>query len=248
MRWRPALLAIVVVACARTGNPAGSGDSAAAPSTDAIAAQSTDAMAPPVDLCQACVTDADCAAGHCVQADGNWVCARSCETGEACPGGTSCGGGTTAENKNVMVCLVEAGACSPPPPPPEPVTPTCSHAPPSKAACCTCSGASCQANGCYNGWVCKLDTCACRPPSEAPPCAQELPAPATLATLELDALDFAIVGDTRPPNKDNTKAYPSAIIKKIWQDVQEEKPPIPLAVTTGDYVFSDANEIGRAHV
>jgi hypothetical protein len=53
----------------------------------------------------------------------------------------------------------------------------------------------------------------------------------------LDTLNFVIVGDTRPPNEDDTAGYPTAIITKIWQDVEAASPRPAFAVTTGDYQF-----------
>jgi hypothetical protein len=57
----------------------------------------------------------------------------------------------------------------------------------------------------------------------------------------LDVLSFAIVGDTRPPNEDDTAGYPTAIITKIWQDVQAASPRPAFAVTSGDYQYSNPN-------
>jgi hypothetical protein len=51
-------------------------------------------------------------------------------------------------------------------------------------------------------------------------------------------LRFAIVGDTRPPSPDDTSGYPTAIITKIYQDIEAESPAIPFAISTGDYMFS----------
>jgi hypothetical protein len=55
----------------------------------------------------------------------------------------------------------------------------------------------------------------------------------------LDTLSFAIVGDTRPPNEDDTAGYPTAVITKIWQDIQAFSPRPAFAVTTGDYMFAN---------
>jgi hypothetical protein len=55
----------------------------------------------------------------------------------------------------------------------------------------------------------------------------------------LDTLGFAIVGDTRPPNEDDTSVYPTAVITKIWQEVQATSPRPPFAVSTGDYMFAN---------
>ncbi len=54
----------------------------------------------------------------------------------------------------------------------------------------------------------------------------------------VDTLRFAIVGDTRPANSDDTAGYPSAIIGKIWQDVEDENPRPEFALSTGDYMFA----------
>ncbi len=58
---------------------------------------------------------------------------------------------------------------------------------------------------------------------------------------KLDSLDFAIVGDTRPPSKNDIKLYPTAVITKIYQSLEAESPAVPFAVTTGDYQFSSPN-------
>src|SRR6185437_13466465 len=52
-------------------------------------------------------------------------------------------------------------------------------------------------------------------------------------------LRFAIVGDTRPPNEDDTANYPTAIITKIWQDVAGAQPMF--AISTGDYMFASTS-------
>jgi hypothetical protein len=51
-------------------------------------------------------------------------------------------------------------------------------------------------------------------------------------------LSFAIVGDTRPPTEDDTAGYPTAIITKIWQDIEAASPRPPFALSTGDYQFA----------
>jgi hypothetical protein len=57
----------------------------------------------------------------------------------------------------------------------------------------------------------------------------------------LDVLRFAIVGDTRPGGIDDTGGYPTAIIGRIWQDIEDESPRPAFAVTTGDYMFASPN-------
>jgi predicted phosphodiesterase len=54
----------------------------------------------------------------------------------------------------------------------------------------------------------------------------------------LPVLYFAVAGDTRPPNEDDTAGYPTAIIQKIFEDIEAASPPIPFVVSTGDYQFA----------
>jgi predicted phosphodiesterase len=66
----------------------------------------------------------------------------------------------------------------------------------------------------------------------------DAPASGDAATSTIDDLRFAIVGDTRPANIDDTTYYPTAIVDKIWQDIAAETPPPKFAVGTGDYMFA----------
>ena len=69
-----------------------------------------------------------------------------------------------------------------------------------------------------------------------------MPAPpdgANVGSADVGELRFAVVGDTRPANEDDTSNYPTAIITKIWQDVEAESPHPDFAVSTGDYMFAN---------
>jgi hypothetical protein len=55
---------------------------------------------------------------------------------------------------------------------------------------------------------------------------------------QVSDLMFAVVGDTRPANEDHVANYPTAIITKIWQDVEAESPHPDFVVSTGDYMFA----------
>ena len=55
--------------------------------------------------------------------------------------------------------------------------------------------------------------------------------PAPMAELR-----FAIVGDTRPANEDDTPQYPTEIITQIWQDVADAAPQPAFGISTGDYM------------
>jgi len=73
--------------------------------------------------------------------------------------------------------------------------------------------------------------------------AEDAPA-ADAPVTQLPELRFAVVGDTRPANIDDTANYPADIARQIWTDVQTEGPPF--AVTTGDYMFASTvgHEVG----
>jgi hypothetical protein len=49
---------------------------------------------------------------------------------------------------------------------------------------------------------------------------------------------FAVVGDTRPPNTDDTSGYPTAVATKIFQDIEGMNPRPSFGVSTGDYMFA----------
>jgi hypothetical protein len=51
-------------------------------------------------------------------------------------------------------------------------------------------------------------------------------------------LVFAVVGDTRPSSEDDTTHYPTAIITKIYQDIEAESPRPSFVVGTGDYQYA----------
>jgi len=63
----------------------------------------------------------------------------------------------------------------------------------------------------------------------------------TPGMITIPALSFAIVGDTRPPSADDVSAYPTAIITRIWQDIEAASPRPLFAVTTGNYMFAEPN-------
>lgn len=53
----------------------------------------------------------------------------------------------------------------------------------------------------------------------------------------MSSLLFAVVGDTRPPNVDDTSGYPTAIATKIFQDMNSMSPKPLFGVSTGDYMY-----------
>ncbi len=91
------------------------------------------------------------------------------------------------------------------------------------------------------------DASTSRPPDASvshPPDANLPPPPDANGAPSADAgggattFRFAIVGDTRPPVINDTSGYPTAIITKIWQDVEALSPRPDFALSTGDYMFA----------
>ena len=59
----------------------------------------------------------------------------------------------------------------------------------------------------------------------------------------LSNLSFAITGNTRPPNEDNTAGYPTTIITRIWQDIEAASPRPAFAIATGNYMFANPAQV-----
>ncbi len=241
-------LALALAVCAACSNPSTkAADDSLVSGGKTLDSQSNVPSGP----CVPCVVDSDCGGARCVQHDGDWVCAAECGSEGAvgtCATSTTCASATTAEGGSVQVCVPPAGTCTATTVDADATSDIdyCPWDPPTTPGCCVCTGSNCQSNGCFGGWYCQRETCKCHSPSQAPACVTGADTDAVGSTLPirldftLDKLDFAIVGDTRPPVKDGTKYYPTPIVAKIWQEVAKEVPTVPFAVTTGDYVFASA--------
>src|SRR5690348_9925008 len=59
-------------------------------------------------------------------------------------------------------------------------------------------------------------------------------------------LQFAVFGDARPPNQDDTSGYPSAILSGIFKLAQEKG--ARFAIGTGDYMFASTASAVSAQV
>ena len=140
-------------------------------------------------------------------------------------------------------------------------------APSTTAACHSCSSSSsttCQPNGCYGGWYCDTSTNRCQ--SQPATCAgsgsgatvcpdagsttgsgtgggstpTSVSGSVTASGGSVSSLLFAITGDTRPANVDDTSSYPTTIIDTIFSDITARSPQPSFVVSTGDYQFSTA--------
>jgi hypothetical protein len=172
---------------------------------------------------------------------------------------------------SVCVPITDVCHGPPPPPPPTGVDASVSDAdaststttvmmcgvlagPTVHAMCHSCTQAQhdCQPNGCYGGWWCNTQTVRCQSPPDPATCGASPDAGSIDAGPRpdggfgndgghVDVLRFAIVGDTRPATQNDTDGYPTGIITQIWQDIESFSPPLVFAVSTGDYMFADAD-------
>jgi hypothetical protein len=245
----PAMIAIAAVALW-----VGCGDSNASPSPDAGTGNAASNPA-----CPPCVTDQDCNGGVCAQLGPDSFCAPTCPGGNECAVDRACMSVSTITGEQVSACVSSDGDCSLPSsgadsgPPPS----TCPGlaSPTTMSPCTSCTGKSnCQTNGCYGGWWCNIATSRCQPPPTncggggtggGPGGLFDGGAPIT-STVGSNGgtssrIYFAVVGDTRPGGIDDTKGYPTAIIDKIYTDLEGLSPRPPFVVSTGDYMFAAAS-------
>lgn len=96
-----------------------------------------------------------------------------------------------------------------------------------------------------------MATLACAQPGSSsgnPPSVDPCPASAAAGTCNplgaaaaTTPFTFAIVGDTRPANVDDTAGYPTAIIDGIYTSVAARTPQPAFVVSTGDYQFASVS-------
>lgn len=209
--------------------------------------------------CAPCVIDSDCNGGVCAQLGGDSYCASTCSVASDCAGGAQCISVTTISGDQASACVdVQSSVCGATPPqqgddggtqPPDQCPGFAD--PTTSASCSSCKQGSngCQPNGCYGGWWCNTNTDKCQASAPTNCGSSDAGPPPTFdggvtSTIGVDggtesAIYFAVVGDTRPANEDDTTNYPTTIIDTIFGDVQKVSPTIPFVVSTGDYQFSN---------
>jgi predicted phosphodiesterase len=219
--------------------------------------------APSAGACKSCIQDSDCNPGSvCGQFAGDSFCAKACPTGNECSADTACMPVSGADGTQSSACIPRSDVCGASVGPPSAggdgaAASSCgSLAGPSVSAACACAkGHACAANGCYGGWYCNSGTNRCQAP---PPggCAPGGGGGGGTVTVDaggplvgsvgkaggsISRLYFAVIGDTRPPVINDTSAYPSTVITKIYSDIEALSPRPAFAVSTGDYLFSTGN-------
>jgi hypothetical protein len=199
--------------------------------------------------CPPCVSDTDCNGGVCAQIGGDSYCTPTCPNGTECSADRACVSAMTSSGQSASVCALKTGGMCAVSSDDAGSSPCGMLVPPNLASTCTsCSGKQCQTNGCYGGWWCNTATNKCQAPpldcgngsDSGVPLPDAGPVTGTIGPNggTLSRLLFAVVGDTRPPTIDDTPAYPSAIIQKIYGDIEGLNPHPPFMLSTGDYNFS----------
>jgi hypothetical protein len=211
-----------------------------------------DAAPDAADACKPCTTDAECGSGSlCGELGGAMICAPACDTSSQCASDATCTPVNNTSGGQSGACVPRGGVCGQPGPgdagaPDAPATCGTLVGPNGTANCQCPSGRTCSANGCRYGDYCDTTTQMCQPAPVG--CgtaggAYDGGAPPT-GTVGVDGgavsrLYFGVVGDTRPPSEDDTSAYPTAVITKIFADLQALSPRPSFVVSTGDYQYAN---------
>ena len=204
--------------------------------------------------CTSCVSSGGCGATVCAQIAGDSFCMPECPDAGDCASDRACVAVTSAEGNPVNVCVPRADICGTgvgPPVVDAAIPSTCGAllAPTVDAGCTSpaCTGKHCppaQTNGCSAGWYCNPAGNLCQPPSvcTSPGVAFDAGDPVD-ASIGIEGgtasrLFFAVVGDTRPAQVDDTAGYPSQIISTIFSDIAAMTPMPSFVVSTGDYQYA----------
>jgi hypothetical protein len=134
----------------------------------------------------------------------------ACGTGLSCNGSGQCTGTTGCNSSNCAGGCCNGSTCVP-------------YASENNNTCGT-GGAACAA--CTTGQTCNTGACT---------------GGGTVGNNggSVPSLYFAVVGDTRPGSNNANSSYPTAIITKIYQDLEALNPKPQFILTTGDYQFDD---------
>ncbi|HEY4219865.1 MAG TPA: metallophosphoesterase [Myxococcota bacterium] len=225
--------------------------------------------APVASSCSACISDDDCAhGGSCIQIDGDDACVNTCAGDGACSDNESCSAAVSSNGSQVQVCIPKSGSCAvgtgcgacATGQVCDQTSGQCVDAPPADACgtlvapdavaqCSSCgSSGDCQANGCFGGWYCDTSNNKCHPAPddcggaiEAVPDAGPITGTVTAGGGTVSRVFFAVVGDTRPADINQTASYPSDVIGQIYSDMDALDPKPQFVLTTGDFMFSSKN-------
>jgi hypothetical protein len=200
--------------------------------------------------CVSCRSDGDCTGGAiCVTLPGGAYCAQPCDTSTQCASDTTCTPvESTSNGGQVGACVSRGGVCGVGAPADAGAPAACGNlVGPSTQAGCPCpSGRTCNPNGCRYGDYCNTQTNTCQPapigcgtPGSSYDGGAAPSGSVGASGGSVSRLYLAVVGDTRPPNEDDTSGYPTAVITQIYQSMQALSPAPTFAVGTGDYQFAN---------
>ena len=218
--------------------------------------------------CTSCLSSTDCGgSAQCVQYAFDTACAPPCDASGSCVPGTHCAPYSSTAGEQVMVCVPDTAMCGMSnedtgTPDMGPITSCGGLIAPMSPSTCVCSpGHPCTPNGCYGGWWCNAATSRCQtpptscgtmpdagPPRDAGPPTDAGPLP--MGTVgpnggTVSSLFFGVLGDSRPAiESSGTAGYPTAIVTRLYQDLEGLSPRPQFAVVTGDYCFANTFSTG----
>src|SRR5581483_1957128 len=167
---------------------------------------------------------------------GDSYCTALCPNGNECSPDRACITVHTVSGDMPSACVLTTGDVCAMQPADAGSTGMCGAlvGPDVKASCTSCQGKpSCQANGCYGGWWCNTQTNKCQaPPSDCGLSDSGVALGDSGSATgsvgpnggSVSRLYFAVVGDTRPPLINDTQSYPTAIVTKIYADMEGLNP------------------------
>lgn len=189
-------------------------------------------------LCGACVSSIDCPAGaECALLGGGAYCEATCSSDSDCAAGSTCSPTRTAEGGSLMLCTSSSSTCR--------GTSTGPSVDFSANA-----GQDAAVTSVRDGSVAGGDMSM----------SGSFTSNVTASGGTESQLFFAVIGDTRPYNPDDTANYPASpplpactttndksvgtdtascgAINKIYQDIQAANPRPPFVISTGDYQYA----------
>ena len=223
-RWMVSLLALTLAGCGQASDDEVDARDAG---IDAAVDGATSV------ICTPCGESSDCGPGAvCAQYAGSDYCGRVCGLGH-CGNGETCLQTVAEDGAEVEVCVPSNGSCG---------QHGCGTCPPGES--CDLVSGNCvepEPDGGDDGGPDEPD--AGEPDAGEPDAGSKPDGGSTAPHVgpdggKVDDLYFAVVGDTRPPGSNDTAHYPSAIITKIYDDIQAMSPRPQFVVTTGDYMFA----------
>jgi hypothetical protein len=194
--------------------------------------------------CVPCASNRDCGMAVCAQFAGDTYCAAACPSGTECPADEACVSVTTANGQTLDACVPRGGVCM--------GTAGGSGSGggggngasgsgggvstgggAASSGTTTSSGSTSSSSGSGGGSGSGSGSSSGSGAGGGTPTGTVGPSGGAVSSLL-----FAVVGDTRPANIDDTSGYPTSIITTIFHDLQGMSPKPLFGVSTGDYMYA----------